>query len=435
MPEEQRKTRVLLVGENPEAFSGNGNMMGACLEDIDDEQYEVCLFIKDSNVSIGLYQDPFQQVATHGAPTIGAEEEGDPWGKKRLLTLLSNNKIDIVVFVGIDIWRYQDIFDHIKEIQKVVGFTWKVLVPYDLDHVRDDWIKWLNYPDQVYVYSMHGYDMIKDRVPAAKYYRPKLRFSDLYQVASKEDKEFVRKQIFADVSNETEIFCYYGNNQIRKNIHNMIKGFAEAYHKRTQKYKKDDMILYIHTENPEYPFSIERLKRDLQLPEGVVRHNAFSRKLWPHEMATVLQTTDCHLLPSLQEGLSWTVVETKLTGLPSIVSDNTAHTDFHDITHKHNLPKPILPIKPDQTELIPLVSDYGPCYLQTNCCSHTAIKKMILQYMGNVKGSKGAEYKEKIQRNARVMGVNWVHDCHNFQDDILKDEPEIEVTETNVEVL
>jgi hypothetical protein len=271
--------------------------------------------------------------------------------------------------------------------------------------------------------------MIKNYVPSAKYYRPKLRFSDLYKPASKEDKDFIRKQIFPDVSTNTEIFCFVGNNQVRKNIYNTIRGFAEARKKR------DDMILYMHLDNPNSPFSIERIKRDLNIPEDAVRHNANSRKLWPHELSVALQAADCHLLASMQEGLSWTVVETKLLGLPSIISDNTAHTDFHNITYKHNLPKPIIPIKPDQVELLPLVSDYGPCYLQCNNCSPDSIKKAVLQYMGNVKGKKGEEYKEKIQENARVMGVNWIHDCYNFQTNILEDKPQINVEDKIGEVI
>ena len=412
------KKRVLLVGQNPDAFSGNGNMMGACLNDIDSEKYETLVFAKDQ-VGVDMKMDPFKIETSFESPMIQAEEPEDPWGRRKLLRTLANTKVDILVFVGIDIWRYHDIFDHIKQIQQQTGFVWKVIVPYDLDHIRDDWTYWLNFPDQVYVYSMHGYDMIKDRVPAAKYYRPKLRFSDLYKPGDKENKEFIRKQVFPNVDSETELFCFIGNNQIRKNIYNTIRGFAEALKKRS------DMVLYMHMDNAEHPFGIDRIKRDLGVPDDKIRHNSNSRKLWPQEMAALLQAMDCHILPSMQEGLSWTVVETKLAGLPSIISDNTAHTDFHDITYKTNLPKPIIPIKPDQVELMPLISDYGPCYLQFNSCSYTAIKKSILQYMGNVKSSKkGADYKQNIQKNARVMGVNWVHDCDNFQTRILEDEPQ-----------
>ncbi len=426
---EEKRTRVLLVGQNPDVFTGNGNMMGACLEDIDSEKYEVCLFAKDQ-VSVDLRPDPFNPETSFNAPMIQAEEKDDPWGRRKLLMTLANIELDIVVFVGLDIWRYQDIFDHIKEIQKQKGFTWKVLVPYDLDEVRDDWIKWFNYPDQVYVYTENGYRMIKDHVESAKYYRPKLRFSDIYKPAPKEDKEFVRKQIFPDVDMDTEIFCFVGNNQIRKNIYGTIRGFAEALKKR------QDMILYMHLDNPESPFGIDRIKRDLDIPDDKVRHNANSRTLWPHEMAVMLSATDCHILPSFQEGLSWTVVETKLLGLPSIISYNTAHIDYSYVPCKNHLPKPIFQIKPDQVELLPLISDHGPCYLQCNSCSHTAIKKSILQYMGNVKSSsKGAEYKEKIQKNARVMGVNWLHDCHNFQTDILEDTPKIDTEDKIGEVI
>lgn len=412
---EERRTRVLLVGENPETFNGNGNMMGVCLEDIDSDQYEVCTFLKNE-VPVPLYEDPFNQQPTFNAPVVRAEDGSDPWGKRRLLILLQSTPIDMVVFVGIDIWRYSDIFDHIKEIQNKVGFTWKALVPYDLDHVRDDWINWLNYPDQVYIYSRYGYDMVKDRVPQANYFRPRLRFSDMYQVPSDEQKKLIRSHVFPDVTDDTEILCFVGNNQVRKNIYGTLEAFSKVLKKR------NDVLLYMHLDDPTQIFGIERIKKDLGIPDDKVRHNNHSRRLWPDEMMSLMQSMDCHLLPSLQEGLSWTVVETKLIGMPSILSHSTAHIDFSSETHKTHLPKPIIPIKPDQRQLMPLVSDQGPCYFNITSCSGDAISKAILQYMGNVKSKKNSDYKEKIQKNARVMGVNWTNDCHNFQTDLLEDE-------------
>ena len=44
---QQGKKKVLLVGQHPDCFSGNGNMLGACMEDIDPNIYDVCVFLKD----------------------------------------------------------------------------------------------------------------------------------------------------------------------------------------------------------------------------------------------------------------------------------------------------------------------------------------------------------------------------------------------------
>ena len=406
------KERILLVGQNPDTFSGNGNMLGAMAEEVDQEKYELCAFIKDLP-EVDETRDPFNPITTLPCPYILADGNSqDPWGVEKLLRTIYNTKLDQLVFVGLDIWRYAHAFDQILELKKQKSFTWKVLVPYDLGEVRKDWLNWLNYPDQTYVYSVHGYYLLQNHKPDIKYFRPRLRFSDLYQVSEEKDKQILRSRIFPDVNEETEIFMYVGANQVRKNIYNMIKGFEKANAKNS--------ILFIHTNNTNQVISIDRVKRDLGIPEGKVRHNNNSRTIHPDEMAAMYQTADCHLLTSLQEGLSWTVVESKLSGLPSVLSLSTAHIDFQS---QFNLsPKPITFVKPDQNQLIPLISDQGPCYLEADCCSPEAIRNGVQKHLSYVR--KNPDNKAKLQENARKMGEQWLEGCHNFQTDIIEDVPE-----------
>jgi len=406
------KERILLVGQNPDTFSGNGNMLGVLAEEVDQEKYDLCAFIKDLP-DADETRDPFSPITTLPCPYILADGKSqDPWGMEKLLKTIYNTKLDQLIFVGLDIWRYAQIFDQILELKKQKGFVWKVLVPYDLNEVRKDWLTWLNYPDQTYVYSVHGYYMLQYYKPDIKYFRPTLRFSYLYQTPKEKDKQFLRSKIFPDVNKETEIFLYLGANQVRKNIYNMIKGFGMAAPKNS--------ILYMHTNNSDQIFSIDRIKRDLNIPEGKIRHNNNSRLLHPDEIAAIYQIADCHLLVSLQEGLSWTVVESKLSGLPSVLSLSTAHIDFQS---QFNIaPKPISFVKPDQNQLVPLVSDYGPCYLEASCCSPQAIRNGIQKHMSYVR--KNPDNKAKLQENARKMGEQWLEGCHNFQQHIIEDKPD-----------
>jgi len=406
------KERILLVGQNPDTFSGNGNMLGALAEEVDQEKYDLCAFIKDLP-EIDDTKDPFNPITTLPCPYILADgNTQDPWGMEKLLKVTHQTKIDQLIFVGLDIWRYAHTFDQILELKKQKEFVWKALVPYDLGEVRKDWLTWLNYPDQTYVYSVHGYYLLHYRKPDIKYFRPKLRFSDLYQVPTEGDKRTLRKAVFPDVSEETEIFMYVGANQVRKNIYNMIKGFGMAAPKNS--------ILYIHTNNIHQVMGIERIKRDLNIPESKIRHNNNTRTLHPDEMAAMYQAVDCHLLVSLQEGLSWTVVESKLSGLPSVLSLSTAHIDFQSLFNIS--PKPISFVKPDQNQLIPLVSDHGPCYLEASCCSPQAIRNGIQKHMSYVR--KNPDNKAKLQENARKMGEQWLEGCHNFQQHIIEDKPD-----------
>lgn len=410
------KKKVLMVGENPDSFTGNGNMMGACLEDINPNFYDIFLFLKNDPSPL-LMGDPFEYESTFNCKYMSSTHGNDPWGKEKLLQLLQVSNFDIVVFVGIDIWKYIDIFEDIRTIQEHKKFTWKMLVPYDLDHIRDDWIMWFNFPDQVYVYSRFGYNMIKNYVSSSKYFRPKLRFSELYDQISYEEKDDYKKLIFKDVPNDVPIFGFIANNQVRKNIYNTIKGFSKALHI----YNKN-MILYIHTDDSRAAFGIDRIRQDLKIPEYNLRCNQNIRKLIPNEMMIINSVIDCHVLASIQEGLSWTVVESKLGGVPSIISASTAHYDFINMVEtdsKINSKNTLIEVETDHEHIIPLITKDGPGYLMCRACSSEAIANGFLQYF-----ERNMFKNKEVYDQSRMLGKKWIKNTHNFQKQILDDSVE-----------
>jgi len=420
------KKKVLLVGQNPEVFSGNGNMLAKCIDEMDKEKYQISAFLQ-GQTPVEMIADIFDLNATAATqsylktPVIPAYDvhSGDPWGKQKLINVLYHHKIDILLFVGIDIWRYAEIFDHIQNLQKRKGFIWKAVVPYDLDHIRNDWLYWLNYPDQVYVYSEFGYNMVKDHLDNVKFFRPVPEFVDVYQPGTEEEKESVRKAMFPDISKDTTVFYYVGNNQLRKNIYNTIKGFAEAYHERMQN-GKEDLTLYLHIDNPDQVISLERLQTELEVPDGAIRHSAGeSRKLWPFELAALMKGIDCHLLFSLQEGLSWTVIETKLAGIPSIISDSTAHKDWEKFMEENDKENPIIYAEQDEGHFLPLMTSFGVGYIRTKASSPYAIKESVLHYLRDKKDKNKVD---EMRQEAVAISQQWLHSCHNFNNDVLEDE-------------
>lgn len=409
--------KVLLVGENPETFSGNGNMLAQCLSEINAERYKVCAFIK-GETPLEIIDDIFEM---NSFPTLDSDNKrGDSWGKERLLYTLQYFDIDQLIFIGLDLWRYAEIFPHIQQIQNRKGFEWKMLIPYDLDYIRNDWVYWMNMPDKVYIYSETGYNLVKDHVKNAEFFRPMLPYSDFFVPATKEDKDSVRKQLFPDISDNTTIFNFTGANQIRKNIPNILQGFSMAAKER------EDIILYFHTNNINDVFGLERLSNDFDIPKGTLRHNSDSRKLLPHEMAVVYKGIDCHILPSLQEGLSWTVIETKKMGIPSILSYSTAHKDFSFIESVEYVENGDLPecngifyIKPKDTTIFPSFTAAGPGYIQAYSCSPEQIRDAIFQYLRE----KDSGNLEKHSENAIKTAEKWLSKCRNFSE-ILEDKIE-----------
>lgn len=390
------KEKVLLVGQHPEGNTGNGNMMQACLNQINYDQYDVRVFAQ-GEPPIELTKDIFEKEDTEyeiiPAYHIGTN---DSWGKQKLLAILETASIDQVVFIGIDIWRYAEILSRIKQLSIQNEFTWKALVPYDAYNLRTDWVDWMKYPDKVYVYSEYGYDMIKDHVPQAEYFRPSLLYKDVLEPATEEEKNDLRSKIFPDINEDTTILGFIGNNQLRKNILKLLWGFSIV------RLDRKDIILYIHTNDPNNVYNIQQLVRDFDLPDASIRHNGNSRSLLPEEMSVIYKCLDAHVLPSIQEGLSWTVIESKLAGIPSIISYSTAHRDYYEDS--------IFYVDNDETDYLPLMTEEGPAYVPVLSCSPYAIADAIDAYLA-AKDHGDLEY---LKRAAFEFGKEWVENCDDF---------------------
>jgi len=393
------KEKILFVGQHPEGNTGNGNMMQACLDQINYSKYNVKVFAQ-GEPPIELTRDIFEENNTpYELIPAFHRDTNDSWGKQKLLAFLETANLDQLIFVGIDIWRYAEIFPRIKQISLQNEFAWKVLVPYDAFNIRHDWINWLKYPDKTYIYSKYGYDMVKDHVPNAEYFRPSLLYKDILEPAMTEEKKDLRSKIFPDVTEDITILGFIGNNQLRKNILKLLWGFSTVLQDRK------DVVLYIHTNNPNNVYNIQQLVRDFDLPDASVRHNGASRPLLPEEMSVIYKCLDAHILPSIQEGLSWTVIESKLAGLPSIISRCTAHLDYENEDS-------IFFIDCDETDYLPLMTEEGPAYVPTLSCSPTSIADAIDAFLA----SKDHAEIDYLQSTAIEFGKEWTEMC----DDISK---------------
>lgn len=394
------KERVLFVGQHPDLFTGNGNMLYKCLEQVDQEKYDICAFVQ-GEIPAELIEDPFLKTK---APCtyISATSLNDGWGKQKLVNLLNFLEFDQLVFVGIDIWRYAEIFDHIERLKANKNFVWKVIVPYDLTHVRQDWIKWLQRPDHVFVYSEYGYSLLKEHVKNLSYFRPTVRDKHLYAPLSEEERKKTKKQVFPDMDDDVVVFGFIGANQIRKNVLRMLRGFAKTLKKRKEAHGKEDMMLYMHMDTMKGIFDVEQIVHDFDIPDGLIRHNGQSRKLQTIEMATLYKIFDAHVLFSLQEGLSWTVLESKLAGTPSLLSKNTAHLDYS---------QGVLFCFPDTEDMLPLMTEKGPAYVRAEACSSDNIANCLSKFMFKYK-DKGKE--KQLREDAARFGSQWTTLSHDI---------------------
>jgi len=388
------KQNILIIGQNPECFSGCGNMLAECLKDIDYNEYNICNLLIELT-PMELINNPFfvsQTIKKYNSYPIIDTTNTDTWGNQSIIRFLSKYKIDQLIFVGLDIWRYAPIFDKIKDIQNRYKFTWKMIVPYDLDFVDDYWISLMKYPDQVYIYSEFGYNLIKQTLPSVKYFRPKLRYTSLYKPVSPDHKTEIQKFFIPNIRPDSTVFTFIGNNQIRKNLNNTVIGFSKILE------DNPNAILFIHTNNEKRIYNLKSLQEQLQIPDyNLLVH---TKKIWPHEVALLYNASDFHVLCSLQEGLSYTILESDLCGIPSIISDTTAHKDFINAN-----PNNYIVVQSDESQLLPLMTKNGQEFISVSACSSDNIADGFKKAMQTIDS-----------KNITEQATQWLEKCDNFND-------------------
>lgn len=388
------KQKIAFVGQNPQRFTGNGNFLQVCIDQTDRKKYDVFAFIY-GDTPIELIRSPFENSHDIGCPHLFLT--GQDWGAQQILLFIEMHEIDQLIFVGIDIWRYANILQNLHNAAKRKKFTWKVIVPYDLPELRKDWLQWFRFPDQVHVYSEFGYDLLKPEIEDLFYFRPMPRYIDALKPASPEEKRELRKKLFPDATDDTLIIGFIGNNQLRKNILRMMKGVS-----RFVKENKDQhIIFYIHTDTIRGIYDIDQLAGDFGFPDAVIRHNGNSRILFPEEMASICKTFDLYLLPSIQEGLSWTVIEMGLLGIPCAISQSTAHLDY-----MNNRTTRDLSIMQSDAGSLPLPTSRGVSHIPVSASSPDDIFSVLHEF-----ASTSRKEREAYSKDIREYMLDWCDKC------------------------
>ena len=273
-------------------------------------------------------------------------------------------------------------------------FKLGAIFPYDLQALRSDWVNWINVFDYPCVYSKYGAKMLEGVVPKIKYFRPMLNMADTFQPTSEEERSKHRAFMFPDIEEDTIVFGSIGVNQIRKDPQRLIKAFSLAKKEIDRK-----CILYLHTGLKGGVFNLKQYGIDCGLEPGDMRGKP-ENMYRPHgDVSSIYHALDCFVNCSMQEGLSWTIIESMLCGTPFIASYTTAHKELLD-TCGYSVPCE------DDSE-IPLFSANRETWIDAKRCSVDHIKRAMVMF-GN------HSINDKSQVGTLVMsGKNWVSKCSN----------------------
>lgn len=379
---------ILFVGQNPVLHTGNGNMLAAVLAQVDDTKYKVASFISGGS-QIG---DPFEL-----SNVINAEESNDGFGFNKLLRILraSSSRIDYLVMVGLDIWVYAPIFNHILEIKKEKPFRWVAIFPWDLYQLRADWIRWINCVDIPCVYSKYGYKMLKDHVPALQYFKPPLWKSGFYKQYSPGKVLKTRHKYFKELSDSHYIIGCVAKNQIRKDIPKFVDAFLSA------KKENPRLVLYLHTELSGV-YNLKQMVSDMGAKTGDVIAKKQGVVYSEGQMADIYNSIDCFVNCSAQEGLSWTVLQAMACGTPVIGSRTTAQTELLENAGTLITPKELL--------YIPIPTQSGDSHVSSWVCTKDDIKTAILDV------SQRPDLRIKMEKAGLKRSKEWLSDVSDIND-------------------
>jgi len=389
------KKRILIYGEHPFSFTGNGNMMCALLSQIDPNKYEVvCLLAGNSDP---ILYDVFKVMPFN---LVSVSTGGDTWGLDYLMKVVMNKQYDMFITVGIDIWRLEQVIEPLRKELTNRGVPWIGIMPYDIPSKNSEFLNLMDAVDIKCIYSQFGYTIVNKHLKNVKYYRPKLMGSYLYQKLPDAVSAGFYNTHLTSLPTESFVFGFVGNNQIRKEPYKVLKAFLNA-----QKILegKREIGLYMHTESTG-AYNLKRLGNEwgVDKPSSIV-FKAPGVKYNIQDMISMYNGIDCLVLPSTYEGLSWTPIEAMLCETLVLLSDNTAHTELV------NDDELLIPCK--ESVMVPVGSSSKFTHIE----SLGATVEDITDYMVNIVMMDDNKRADIISRN-KAFADDWVNGCHDVSD-------------------
>jgi len=397
----------MFVGEHPASTSGNAGMMLAILNDIDREVYDVSVFALES-----LPPDPVILMKKPSEfPIITGAMVGDQLGREKLMKILDTGDLDALIMVGLDLWVYSTHLEHIKNKCVERNIKWVAFFPYDLQTVREDWVHWIKYYTHPYVYSKWGEDLLKEVVPNIKYFRPPLRALNYWKKKDAAGIKRARSKIFPSISKETLIFGFVGANQIRKDPQKVLKAFSLAKQNTSV-----DIRLYLHTTLKGF-FDLQQYGMDCGLKTRDVLTIRPGQSFSVKGMVDLYNALDCLVNCSIQEGLSWTLVEAMLCGTPFIASKTTAQIEL--------LEGAGYPLDCSELAFVPLIGGHGNTWIEGKGVKTEDLAEAICTI------AEDASLRESLSEAGLKKGKEWAEGVSNINDVlndvfVLQSTPEIE---------
>ena len=374
-----QKTRVLFIGEHPYGNSGNSQMLRAMLEELDREIYEPLVFsethIPVSDIS---HSYPF--------PLITPGPHVSDWGQETLRRAIDSTKFDIMLIVGVDLWHYHSLYEYFGKKRRERGFKIAAVFPFDTWSVRQDWLPWIKMLDFPCVYSRYGYEALKPHVPHIRYYRPRLYGAEYFVPQSEEVRKELKNRFFG-VHSDRFVFGFVGGNQVRKDPLRVLKAFKQV------KKHVPNCSLFLHTNVERGVFNIVQYVEDLEFEVGDIIVKPQNYDFPRNKVPRMYNAIDCLVNASMQEGLSWTIIEAALCGTPVIATFTTAQMELSDM---------FLPVPCIDLSYVPMMSSSTFTHVESRAAHVETLVGRMVQV------AKNESSRNKMRETVVQLGKQWV---------------------------
>lgn len=382
--------RVLFIGEHPLSMSGNGAMMEALLSKVNHKEYTPVCFAFESTLV-----DPIMLVPKPIPFSIIPSPHFKRGGHSKLLSILRRVEFDAVVFVGIDIWEYNEIRKDIQAILRPKNTPWISIFPYDIQMLRKDWVDWIRHFDYPCVYSKYGFNLLKEEVPNIQYFRPPLQGAGLWRKFDEEEREVSRKKYFPIINEDTFLFGFIGSNQIRKDPQLLIQAYSIVKKELPEK----DIRLYTHMDINSH-FNLKQYALDCGIKSNELLAKKSGTQTALIGMVNLYNSLDCLVNCSLQEGLSWTLVEAMLCGVPFIASETTAQIELLE-TAGFRVPC-------EHPTYLPLFGNEGHTWIDAKRCKVEDVAQAMIDV------AESEDLRKELSLQGLKAGKEWLEDVSDI---------------------
>lgn len=384
--------KVLFIGEHPMGNTGNSSMMRAVLSQLDCSKYSpLCLCQETQDLNFLAVKEKFP------LNIIASDIFGDP---NKVANLIQNSGTRIVVFVGIDLWRFGGVFQLFPQFKALdPKFKFIGISPYEFLSPRADFVEWLNHFDFPCVYSQYSYDLLHDHVENLQYFRPPLWNSTKYRKYTPEERIKVRKRFFPSVTEEDFIFGFVGTNSIRKDPQRFLKAYVDVRNQIKEKGLPFQTKVYMHT-NLVGVYNLQDFGEQIGLQTGEMLLKPQNQSFSDSMMVDLYNALDCLVNTSVQEGLSWTLLNAMLSGCPVIASDTSAQKELMDGVG--------FLCPPTETAYIPILTKRGPSFIEGKIPSVYSFSHAMKVILSN------KELREKMIKKGLEKGKDWLEGVSNI---------------------